>query len=936
MSTSPLTLDQQIQAARINAINERIRARASDVPPGSESQFVRALAAEFPTPEADVYQLLKAFKKSQQQQQHASIQPAPTAPVAAEATEPAQSEFKVGDRVIDSFVRAGVVDEVPVGRDFVNVRLDGGSLISIKTAQLSLGPKQLEDRPAPNAASVPELLSLVPDELKSKPSWVRWKLEQVNGRLTKVPYRLNGSKASSTDPSTWNTYEAIVKDAVIDEAQGIGIMTDGSFVGFDLDGCRNPATGEIAPWARKIVDTLGAYTEITPSSMGVRVYVLGTLPSGARRFSVATSAGFGDKVGIECYDTHRYFAVTGRHVGDTTTLESASIDRAYQLCSEISREHPSDTRKAVGQFSKNDSSSSSVIFETSGTFITTKLAVLMYGKIVSTRPFVIQDEHGSKVTAPSQSEADMSLATLLAMKHRNRPDLIDHDFRESELYRPKWERLAESTIEKAIAAANKIAEEAPIVIPTIPTATTPVAATPAQAQADVAADASRDVEGTFPDGQIPDFEESLIVGSSRKLVDAICQGTTIPRQYALHFAKALACSIMTKYNMHLENVESARSYFTVFGDTGTGKGTAFRRGEIILKDAQDAGTIIVKGTRNIDTIIGKFVKIIEDVDSEAGLRDAFFDIPQEQNLPILYFVDEVKTLGQKADGKKNPEIVSSIIELANKTSIGRTKAKRNKKDAASKTRENSFLLVYICAQDGETFAEAFPRTKKQGLTDRFIPEYSPKVKSGDLPEPNVALGREAIKELVTFAQQTPRMIIGTAVKERFKRIWDSQPLEIQQSPRLRQQFLLEMYLAAFNRQSATAEQQDLDIAARAFDRQKAIRQKFFTEEIPNQVAIYISRLKKLYEDALRQLRKSAQIADVSLSIPQLMTATLAYKENELQAFDSAWRVSSKLWSECHVTGKNGHVYQKFVPTPTEDDTWLPVEMAQGQILGKGK
>ena len=67
-----------------------------------------------------------------------------------------------------------------------------------------------------------------------------------------------------------------------------------------------------------------------------------------------------------------------------------------------------------------------------------------------------------------------------------------------------------------------------------------------------------------------------------------------------------------------------------------------------------------------------------------------------------------------------------------------------------------------------------------------------------------------------------------------------------------------------------------------------------------------------------------------------MTATLAYKENELQAFDSAWRVSSKLWSECHVTGKNGHVYQKFVPTPTEDDTWLPVEMAQGQILGKGK
>src|SRR5215472_8598926 len=36
-------------------------------------------------------------------------------------------------------------------------------------------------------------LPLLPAELKAKPNWVRWKLETVNGRLTKVPYQANGA-----------------------------------------------------------------------------------------------------------------------------------------------------------------------------------------------------------------------------------------------------------------------------------------------------------------------------------------------------------------------------------------------------------------------------------------------------------------------------------------------------------------------------------------------------------------------------------------------------------------------------------------------------------------------------------------------------------------------------------------------------------------------
>ena len=92
----------------------------------------------------------------------------------------------------------------------------------------------------------------------------------------------------------------------------------------------------------------------------------------------------------------------------------------------------------------------------------------MDGTVVSNMPFVVQDEHGNRLTYPSHSEADMALATLLAIKHGDQPEFIDAEFRESCLYRPKWERddYRQTTIRKAIESAKRLAEKtAPIVAP---------------------------------------------------------------------------------------------------------------------------------------------------------------------------------------------------------------------------------------------------------------------------------------------------------------------------------------------------------------------------------------------------------------------------------------------------------------------------------------
>jgi hypothetical protein len=224
-------------------------------------------------------------------------------------------------------------------------------------------------------------LSRVPMQLKQKKNWVRWKLEEVNGRLTKIPYQLNGSKASSTNPETWNTYSNIIQGAVVDKTQGIGIMTDGTFIGFDLDGCLNPQTGELATWAQKIVDACG-YVEITPSGTGVRGYVAGTLPPGRRRFAIDVAAGFGDKVGIEAYSEKRFFTVTGERLGNSSSL-IADPNAIYELCESTSREYAAQKRKTAQGFQIDDKDSSVQFHPVPGTFVTSKLAVLMYGQIAS-------------------------------------------------------------------------------------------------------------------------------------------------------------------------------------------------------------------------------------------------------------------------------------------------------------------------------------------------------------------------------------------------------------------------------------------------------------------------------------------------------------------------------------------------------------------------
>ncbi len=147
-----------------------------------------------------------------------------------------------------------------------------------------------------------ELLENIPEPLRLRPQFVVYKIEQRDGKPTKIPYIAGAvGKASSTDSDTWRSFDEAVKALRTGHYDGIGfVFSSGDpFAGVDLDDCRDPETGEIEEWAAEIVQELGGYAEASPSGTGVHIIVRGKAPNKKRGK-------------IEAYSSERYFTMTGQ------------------------------------------------------------------------------------------------------------------------------------------------------------------------------------------------------------------------------------------------------------------------------------------------------------------------------------------------------------------------------------------------------------------------------------------------------------------------------------------------------------------------------------------------------------------------------------------------------------------------------------------------
>src|SRR5262245_60044742 len=103
---------------------------------------------------------------------------------------------------------------------------------------MSIPKKSTSNNAVPTKAAIygdpdkkPAVLSpsarFIPAEMREADRWVLWRLVWVpdkkgGGKWSKVPYRPNGRKASSTNPKTWSPFSDVADAYGRDEYDGIG------------------------------------------------------------------------------------------------------------------------------------------------------------------------------------------------------------------------------------------------------------------------------------------------------------------------------------------------------------------------------------------------------------------------------------------------------------------------------------------------------------------------------------------------------------------------------------------------------------------------------------------------------------------------------------------------------------------------------------------
>ena len=268
-------------------------------------------------------------------------------------------------------------------------------------------------------------LDKIPPALKAFRQWVCY-------RPNKVPVNpKSDDNAKADDPDTWGEFDQAVRHWEAHRGNGIaGVGFEFSpgdpYAGVDLDKCRNPETGEIEPWALEIVRHFNSYTEVSPSGTGLHIWIKGKLPPGGRH-----------KGKIEMYDTGRYFTVTGHHLeGTPTTIEARQT--------ELEALHKEVFGKLQTPPKNSDSGPAMELSD---------FALIDKALNAPNRAKFAALWAGDTSAYASPSEADLALCSLLAFWTGPDPARIDRLFRESRLYREKWERqdYRDRTITKALA-----------------------------------------------------------------------------------------------------------------------------------------------------------------------------------------------------------------------------------------------------------------------------------------------------------------------------------------------------------------------------------------------------------------------------------------------------------------------------------------------------
>lgn len=213
---------------------------------------------------------------------------------------------------------------------------------------------------------------------------------------------------------------------------GVGIILEfANLIGIDLDDVVNAETGEINPTALKTVDFINSYTEYSVSKKGLHILIDGKLHTkelNARGLPKGIKYRFDDNSEIEIYSNSRYLTFSGNVFRDTAIQQRA--DKANSLYNRLvalreSKRQSATTVKTSQTLQPIGDNDNALLQKMFKSRCGAEIQALFNGDI-------------SK--CGSNSEADLKLCRHLAYWTGKDEERIDKLFRQSALYRAKWDR----------------------------------------------------------------------------------------------------------------------------------------------------------------------------------------------------------------------------------------------------------------------------------------------------------------------------------------------------------------------------------------------------------------------------------------------------------------------------------------------------------------
>ena len=284
-----------------------------------------------------------------------------------------------------------------------------------------------------------------PQELAALRQWICWRLEPDprGEKPRKVPYDpRTGRKASSTNPETWATLPEAMRAQTKYLFTGVGfVFTEaGGIVGVDIDHCRNE-DGTFTEAAQAILDKYPSYTEISPSGAGLHIFYHGVMPGKGNKNSVT---------GVEMYASARYFTMTGNRLEGTPEVITDGAQALPWIHENYIARKQARKRKAK---------------KAARRVVLTDEQVLEKARAAqNAEDFTALWEGRWQEKFASQSEADLALCCALAFWTGRDREQMDRLFRQSALFREKWDKVhhadgatyGEETLEQAIARTENV------------------------------------------------------------------------------------------------------------------------------------------------------------------------------------------------------------------------------------------------------------------------------------------------------------------------------------------------------------------------------------------------------------------------------------------------------------------------------------------------